>query len=111
MGKCPILSLCKPTCVYDLAFCVQVIECVKGPSKDKGQDWGWQPPDWVSMQEVQHTLPQWKMHQALVSAMWTVDLETVKQGPDSTAANMVPGSCFNTFIHVDFIVQLVSHGL
>lgn len=99
------------TCVYDLAFCVQVIKCMKGSLKYKGQDRGWQPSGWVAMQEVEHTLPQWRMHQTPMLAIRAIDLETVEQRSDSAAANVALGSCFYALIHIDFIVQLISHDL
>lgn len=99
------------TCVYNLAMCVQVIKCLKRSLEDKRQHWRWESSDWVAVQEIQHAFPQWGVHQTSMLTVWTLDLETVKQRSHSAAANGVLGSCLDALVHVEFIVQLISHGL
>lgn len=42
--------------------------------------------------------------------IWTINLETVKHRSYGAAANVVLGSCFYALLHIDFIIQLISHG-
>lgn len=92
------------TCVNDLAFCVQIIQCMKCSLKDKGQDWGRQSSGWVAMQKVPYTFKQREVDQTPVLVIWAINLKAVNQRSDSAAANMVLGACFDAPVHVDFVV-------
>lgn len=62
------------------------------------------------MSKTKYALPEWRMHEAPMRPIGTINIERVEQGADSTAARMVSRGTLDALVDVELIILLGSHG-
>jgi hypothetical protein len=75
--------------MYDVALCMEIVECQKKSTQSDSEDHGRKPSYWIAVQECPHALPKGRMNKTSVRSIRPNNVERVKQFSDRATARVI----------------------